>query len=101
MNTAKIIDQAISEKKTITFEYDGHSRTVEPHHYGTLGGSLQLHGYQVKGGSVSGKVPNWRNFKLDKIDKLAKNDVVFEPESTYNPLNSKYEIIEKKVTDKK
>lgn len=71
------------------------SRTVEPHHYGILGGSLQLHGYQVKGGSSSGELTDWRNFKLDKIDKLAKNDVVFVPESTYNPSNSKYEMIQK------
>lgn len=97
MNTVKIIDDAIVEKKTITFEYDGKSRTVEPHHYGKLGGSRQLHGYQIKGGSVSGKIPNWRNFKIEKIKNLAKNDEIFTPELSYNPSNSHYEKIDRKV----
>ncbi len=97
MNTEKIIDDAISEKKTITFVYSGYRRTVEPHHYGKFGSSQQLHGYLINGGSKSDKIPGWRNFKIEKIEKLAKNDEIFTPEPSYNPSNSHYGTIEKQV----
>jgi len=97
MNAAKILEQAISEKKTVTFEYDGHKRIVEPHHYGRLGNSQQLHGYQTGGTSSSGNIPEWRNFKLEKMERLAKNDEVFTAEKSYNASNSKYSEIEKQI----
>lgn len=97
MDAAKIIDDAISEKKTISFEYDGESRIVQPHHYGSCGGTQQLHCYQVEGGSRSGKIPAWRNFKLEKMEKVAKNDNNFSPQPSYNPSKSHYEKIEKQV----
>lgn len=97
MNTTKIINDAIAEKKTITFEYDGQSRTVESHHSGILGNSQQIHGYQIKGGSKSGKIPEWRNFEIKKIKNLAKNDEIFTPQISYNPSNSHYKKIDRQV----
>lgn len=92
-----ILNDAISQKKTISFTYDGLDRVVEPHHYGILKGTEQLHAYQVHGESKSGDLPEWRNFKLKMIDRIALNDTSFETEISYNPGNSKYYKIIKKI----
>ena len=97
MKALEIIDEAISERKTISFEYGGLVRVVEPHHYGKLGEFDQVHCYQVGGDSNSGGLPEWRNFKVDEMKNVAKNDKVFTPESTYRPKNSNYKTIIKKV----
>jgi hypothetical protein len=99
MNAAEKLDleNAISGKKTITFEYDGYERTVEPHLYGKLGNDEQLHAYQIRGRSSSGNIPEWRNFKLEKMNNVAVNDEVFEIEASYNPLGANYLDIKKQV----
>jgi predicted DNA-binding transcriptional regulator YafY len=97
MNTAEKLDIAISEKKTIIFEYDGYERTVEPHLYGILGGHEQLHAYQIRGGSSSGGIPEWRNFKLEKMNNVAVNDEVFQSENSYNPSGANYSEIKRQV----
>lgn len=62
---------AISQKRIVTFSYDGQPRRVEPHKVGrTTAGNDVLSGYQVGGGSNSGTVPDWRLFELREIDGL-------------------------------
>jgi hypothetical protein len=97
MNTAEKLDSAISEEKTITFEYDGYERTVEPHLYGTLGAKEQLHAYQIRGGSSSGGIPQWRNFRLEIMNNVSVNDEFFEIEESYNSSNAHYSEIKKQV----
>lgn len=97
MNTAEKLDNAISERKTITFQYDGYERTVEPHLYGILGGNEQLHAYQIRGGSSSGGIPQWRNFKLENMNNVAVNDEVFTIEESYNPSGAHYSEIKRQV----
>ncbi len=97
MNTAEKLDNAISEKKTITFKYDGYDRTVEPHLYGILGNKEQLHAYQIRGESSSANIPEWRNFKLKKMNNVAVNDEQFEIEKSYNPSGTHYSKITKAV----
>lgn len=101
MSVYKILDDAISKKQTISFRYDNLDRVVEPHHYGIYGNAEHLHAYQIEGGSTSGKAPKWGNFKLEKIKNLATNDNTFTPEATYNPSNSKYKNIIKKISQEK
>ncbi len=59
----------------IIYHYDysiicGH-RVVEPYYLGEgRNGHLYIHAYQISGCSRSGGLPNWRNFRLDKIKNL-------------------------------
>jgi len=65
------ICNAIKQRELIEFYYDGFYRKVEPH---TLGvskkGNDLLAAYQVEGGSKEGKVPEWKQFNLEKIERL-------------------------------
>ena len=65
-----IIIGAIKEKKVISFTYSGRQRIVEPHIYGINDGVAQLLGYQIRGGSSKGVIPDWRRFKLSTIQNL-------------------------------
>ncbi|RAP37573.1 hypothetical protein B1207_05215 [Legionella quinlivanii] len=93
-----IIATAIMKKCHLLFSYDGHARRVEPHHYGILNGSRQLHAYQVSNGSKSGHLPEWRNFKLALMkDIKIDRDSLFEERESYNPVNAKYSKIIKSI----
>ena len=62
------ISQAIANKHLITFNYDGYSRTVEPHTYGIDGkGHKALRAYQVGGGSSSGEYRGWKLFHVSEM----------------------------------
>ncbi len=73
-------------------------RRVEPHHYGTLDGGFQLHAFQIGGGSQSGNIPEWKNFKVTKIKTLTiDKSSSFTPRDTYNPGNSNYTDIQNSI----
>lgn len=62
---------AIHNRKLLTFTYNGHSRTVEPHTYGvTTTGNESLLAYQTNGGHASGHKEPWHLFNLSKMEKL-------------------------------
>ena len=65
-----IIIAAIKEKKVISFTYSGFPRVVEPHIYGINDGIPQLLGYQIRGSSSSGVIPDWRRFNISAIQNL-------------------------------
>lgn len=65
-----IIIAAIKEKKVLLFTYSGHSRIVEPHIYGINNGAAQFLGYQIRGSSKNGVIPDWRRFKFSEIRNL-------------------------------
>ncbi len=59
---------AINNLQLISFTYDGYSRVVEPHTFGEdKKGHSFLRAYQVRGGSKSGQVPDWRFFHRDEM----------------------------------
>lgn len=69
---------AIREQRLISFTYGGHPRTVEPHAYGVATtGDVVLHGYQIAGGSASGKPPGWRTFNTAEIRELTVTETNF------------------------
>jgi predicted DNA-binding transcriptional regulator YafY len=94
----KLISEAIEKRKMLRFDYEGHARQVEPHHYGFLNDSKQLHCYQVGNGSRSGGLPQWRNFRLDQIQNLSIEALSFTQRPDYNPGNSHYSSILKQIT---
>lgn len=61
------IKQAIAAKKLVEFTYHNRLRVVEPHVLGVNAGAKQLLGYQVRGGSSSGIIPEWRRFDLSEM----------------------------------
>ncbi len=65
-----LIIAAIKEKKVLSFTYSGHTRIVEPHVYGINEGARQLLGYQIRGSSSSGTIPEWRRFKISAMRNL-------------------------------
>ncbi|MCP0914841.1 MULTISPECIES: WYL domain-containing protein [Legionella] len=91
------LKQAMASKNTVSFIYKGKPRTVEPYHYGQLGGKEQLHCYQIRGESNS-RVPEWKNFMLAKIQQLTVNfQEHFTIRNSYKPSNSHYTTITQAV----
>ena len=74
---------AIKAKKVLSFTYDGLLRVAEPHVYGIHGGMAELLGYQIRGNSSSGGLPNWRRFKLHLIQNLRILDEEFPGRRSY------------------
>lgn len=68
---------AVKAKKVLSFTYDGLLRVVEPHVYGIQNGIAEVLGYQIRGSSSSGGLPNWRRFKLQLIQNLRLLDEEF------------------------
>lgn len=66
-----VIGTGIRDRWRLAFVYEGHPRVVDPHIYGVLAsGPLALRGYQVRGSSPSGEVPEWQVFHLEAIEQL-------------------------------
>lgn len=81
MNTEII--KAIKNKNLLEFEYEGESRTVEPHCYGlTTKGNEAIRAYQVDGYSSSGKM-GWKLYDLSKADNIEILDESFEVRDDY------------------
>lgn len=96
MNTQQLIEKAITEKKLIAFFYDGHRRVVKPHMLGLLGGTEQLHAFQIEGSSASDQY-GWKNFHVQDILQVKLLAVSFYPEKTFHPENANYSKIFKKL----
>jgi len=79
-----LIRQAIEEKKLVQFEYQGYMRIAEPHIYGRKGGITKLLVYQVRGGSKSGNLPNWRRVDLTEVGQFQILSETFQGRRT-NP----------------
>lgn len=73
----KIITEAIKTKKLLSFTYSGLPRIVEPHIYGINDGAPQILGYQVRGRSSKGNVPDWRRFNVPGMHDLMILDETF------------------------
>jgi hypothetical protein len=73
-----IIINAIENRNLLKFFYKNHLRIVEPHAYGkTIKGNELLRAYQIEGTSDSGKVPDWRLFSVNKIERITVLDDTF------------------------
>jgi hypothetical protein len=92
----QLICEAISSKKVIKFNYDGHERVVEPHAYGVHkdSGNEVLCAYQIGGYSSSGKSPYWRLYDVSKmIDILVTEEYFDQPRPGYKMNDSRMSII--------
>lgn len=76
--------KAILERRVLLIDYDGHSRSIEPHAYGmTFDGKELLRAYQT---SIRSEMQGWRLFDLSRgyelqqtFQKFAGARLGFEP----------------------
>lgn len=81
-----VIGTGIRDRWRLEFVYEGHPRVMDPHSYGVLStGPLALSGYQVRGSSRSGPVPDWRTFDLEAIEQLEILEESSRIHCDYNP----------------
>lgn len=94
-----LIRTAIAEKRIIEFDYDGYHRIAEPHIYGVLNGINELLTFQLRGGSSSGGIPDWRRFKLQGISNLKLLDEHFpgkrpHPSGVHSSFDRRFYIVD-------
>lgn len=72
------IAAAIHHRQLLRFTYAGHARVVEPHTYGIDSqGNTTLCGYQVSGGSDSGKPQGWKFFRVERMRDVSVLEKTF------------------------
>ena len=72
-----VISNAIKNKQLLQFYYNGGTRVVEPHCYGTTtAGNEGLRAYQVSGYSESGNL-GWKMFDLGHASSILVLDESF------------------------
>ena len=73
-----IVIAAIKNKRVLSFFYDRTPRVVEPQTYGiSTAGHPVLRGYQVTGGSKSGRTTGLRLYELAKMEGLRDTGIRF------------------------
>jgi hypothetical protein len=89
------IATAIANLQLLSFDYEGHSRVVEPHTYGTDSkGHLALRAYQVRGGSRSNTSEGWRMFHEREMRNLTVLSESFSgPRPKYKRGDSQFQSI--------
>jgi len=66
-----LIFQAIEKRHLMQFHYEGYSRIVEPHMYGSDAAGVDLLcGYQIAGSDEFSKHTGWEKFEVSKIESL-------------------------------
>ncbi len=71
MTPQSLIEDAIRGKNHLSFVANGHRRTVEPHILGVHHDELHALTYQVGGSSSSGRLPNWRRFRVAELRSVS------------------------------
>ena len=77
MSTEDLIQSAIQDKKLLKFIYHKFERIVEPHVFGVLDGREELQSYQIRGGSSTGGLPEWRRMILTEMSDVEILDQTF------------------------
>ena len=87
-----LIIEAIENKKTLEFNYQGFYRIVEPHTLGVFNnGNILLIAYQTDGESKSRKAPFWSTFLINEIeDLLILEDTFLEPREGYKKGDARF-----------
>ena len=72
------LQNAISERLLVTIDYFPGVRVIEPHALGIgSDGQPLLRAFQRSGVSLSGDVPNWKLFRVDRIRAANTNGEQF------------------------
>lgn len=74
----ELLVQAIAQRRLVTLQYGGKTRTVEPHKYGVdEAGEEKLLCWQTDGGSKSGKHAGWKVLIACDIRATTMTEEVF------------------------
>ncbi|MHB1417812.1 MAG: hypothetical protein ACYC1C_21390 [Chloroflexota bacterium] len=77
---------AIRERLRVSISYQGAERVLDPYLVGiTPKGNKALRAHQVRGHSASGRLPAWRLYLIDSIDRIELLEDHFEVNAAYNP----------------
>ena len=67
----QVLIDAINDRQVLCFYHENLLREVEPFAYGINSkGKEVLRGFQVAGQSTSGRIPCWRVFEAEKMQRL-------------------------------
>lgn len=82
----------MTAQKLISFSYEDRPiRRAAPHAiYVSTAGNKLLDAYQYEGYSKTGNLPDWRNFKLSKMQNLEILNESFDVAPGYKRYSSKY-----------
>ena len=83
---------AITEKRLVAFDYDGHYRIVESHVYGTYKGKTGILAYQLWGESSDGEL-GWKRMHLNKITNMTVLDKTFPGRREVPNHHAKWDIV--------
>lgn len=98
VGTHDLLNSAIRARAAISFLYENLLRIVEPHLYGRdRRQKAFLRGFQTSGQSLSGGLPEWRLFDVDKISQLKIVDAFFTPRNDFNPTDPIIDSVYAKV----
>jgi len=90
--TDEMIRWAITEKKLLEFDYDGHHRIVEPHVYGRKNEKSGILAYQIGGYSSDGEL-GWKRMHMNKIANMRVLDETFPGMREILNEHSKWDLI--------
>jgi hypothetical protein len=83
------ICQAIRERRTLRFAYEGGERTIEPHLHGfSAAGAEMLLAWQVDGFSRSGASVGWKMFAVAKMGEPALDAPFDGPRPDFDPVRA-------------
>lgn len=82
------IKKAMHDLKLLQFTYRGQQRVAEPHALNMRDGRVQMLGYQIRGASISGGVPIWREFEVDEMQILEVLEERFAGPRTNTPVQT-------------
>jgi hypothetical protein len=68
-----VLEQALTERRTVRARYHGHERLLCPHALGWKNGRAKVLAYQAAGATSNGSLPDtsrdrWRTMFVDEID---------------------------------
>ncbi len=94
MDKLEILERAINEQKTISFDYKWEwVRTWNPHAiFSSSAGNMNIDIYQINWYSnTNQKIPGWRPFSLAKIEDIDISESPFTIADGYSSNSPKYE----------
>lgn len=87
----EMIREAITQKKLLTFDYDGYRRIVESHVYGRKNDRNGILAYQIRGKSSSGKL-EWKRMYMKRITNMRVLDETFPGMRPVTGLHSSWDF---------
>ncbi len=89
----EVLKSAIEERQVVCFYYENLLREVEPYVLGvTRKGGEVLRGFQTGGQTKSGRLPCWRLFKIELVERIYLAGRSFQPRQEQPPKDDLAEI---------